>query len=59
MEPTIKIGELFDLPEKLPEGHIGIVTKESRVIAKYEVVKVGDDLKGRIIVTYNHKRRKQ
>lgn len=58
----MKVGDLFDLPEnviRIP-GRRGKIRNEdeTKIVGKYEVVKVGDELKGKIIVTYGNKKRK-
>ncbi len=58
----MKVGQIFTLPENIlyPLGHIGKLRDEgeTKLIAKYEVVEIEGELKGRVIVTYGHKRRK-
>jgi len=58
----MKIGQIFDLPSDVTY-HLGRIGKlknpdKTKVIGKYEVVEVEGELKGRVIVTYGHKRRK-
>ena len=58
----MKVGQIFELPNDYmyPIGHIGrILDRETnkKVIAKYEVIKVEGELKGRVLVTYGNKRR--
>jgi hypothetical protein len=55
----MKVGQLFDLPSHRPVGYIGNLfnSDKSRLIAKYEVVKVDGALKGRLIVVYKDKGR--
>ena len=58
----MKVGQIFELPTEYlyPLGHIGkIRDKETnkKLVAKYEVVEVEGQLKGRVIVTYGNKRR--
>ena len=57
----MKVGDLFDLPEnviRIP-GRRGKIRNEdeTKVVGKYEVVKVGDEFKGKIIVTYGNNRK--
>lgn len=58
----MKVGQVFDLPPEhsLPPGHIGKLENKDRtkLLAKYEVVEIEGELKGRVIVTYGNKRRK-
>ncbi len=58
----MKVGQIFTLPENIlySLGHIGKLRDEgeTKLIAKYEVVEIEGELKGRVIVTYGHKRRK-
>jgi hypothetical protein len=60
----MKIGHIFALPTEydLPLGHIGNIRDketETKLIAKYEVVEIEGEKKGRVIVTYGNKRRNQ
>lgn len=59
----MKVGQIFTLPTDIlyPLGHIGKIknTDETKVIARYEVVEVQGELKGRVITTYGHKRKKK
>lgn len=59
----MKIGELFDLPENVIRiiGRRGKIKnpEETKIIGMYEVVKVGDEFKGKLIVTYGNKRRRK
>jgi len=58
----MKVGQIFDLPPDITYylGRIGKLWNEdkTKVLAKYEVVEVDGELKGKVIVTYNNKRRK-
>lgn len=59
----MKVGQIFDLPPDIlyPLGHIGLVKDketEKIPIAKYEVVEVEGELKGRVMVTYGNRRTK-
>ncbi len=58
----MKVGQVFALPENIlyPLGHIGRLkdSTETKLLAKYEVVEIDGELKGRVIVTYGNKRRK-
>lgn len=58
----IKVGDLFELPKNVIRqlGRRGKIknTEETKIVGMYEVVKVGDDFKGKIIVTYGNKRTK-
>ncbi len=58
----MKVGQIFTLPENIlyPLGHIGKLRNEdeTKLIAKYEVVEIEGELKGKVIVTYGNKRRK-
>ena len=58
----MKVNHIFDLPLEydLPLGHIGRIRDketETRMIAKYEVVEIEGEKKGKVIVTYGNKRR--
>lgn len=60
----MKVGHIFTLPTEYdyPLGHIGKIRDketETRMIAKYEVVEIDGEKKGRVITTYGNKRRKQ
>lgn len=64
----MKVGQIFDLPENIryEPGHIAKLKNqdETKVIGKYEVIEVEAEphvkvLKGRVIVTYGHKRAKK
>lgn len=56
----IKVGDLFELPENviLIPGRRGKIknTEETKIIGMYEVVLIENEFKGKIIVTYGHKR---
>lgn len=56
----MKIGDTFELPENVLQivGRRGKIRNpdETKIVGMYEVVKVGDEFKGKIIVTYGHKR---
>lgn len=58
----MKVGQIFDLPPDVTYylGRIGKLKNDdqTKVIGKYEVVEVQGELKGKVIVTYNNKRRK-
>lgn len=58
----MKVGELFDLPENVNPlvGSRGNIKDENnvKVIGRYEVVKVDEGLKCKVIVTYGNKRQK-
>lgn len=59
----MKVGQIFELPNDYmyPLGHIGrILDRETntKLVAKYEVIKVEGELKGKVLVTYGHKRRR-
>ncbi len=58
----MKVGQIFTLPENIlyPPGHIGNIKSkdETELLAKYEVVEIDGELKGKVIVTYGNKRRK-
>lgn len=58
----MKVGQIFDLPPDIlyPLGHIGKIKDkgETTLLARYEVVEIESELKGRVITTYGHKRRK-
>ena len=60
---TVKIGDLFELPENVIRivGRRGKIknSDETKIIAKYEVVKVDDEFKGKVIVTHGNKRNKE
>lgn len=57
----MKVGQLFNLPENI-RYQVGVIgqakDKDGKLIAKYEVVEVKGILKGRVLVTYQNKRRK-
>ena len=58
----MKVGQIFDLPMPLKLGHIGEVRDketQTRRLARYEVIEVDGELKGRIMVTYENRRRKK
>lgn len=54
----MKVGQIFTLPPDIlyPLGHIGKLKNddETEIIAKYEVVEIEGELKGKVIVTYGH-----
>ena len=56
----MKVGQIFTLPKDVlyTLGHIGKLkdATETKLIGKYEVIEVEGELKGRVIVTYGHKR---
>jgi hypothetical protein len=56
----MKVGDLFELPENVLriEGRRGKIRSEdeTRIIAKYEVVKIKEKFKGRILVTYGNRK---
>lgn len=56
----MKVGQIFALPPDVTYylGHIGKLkdASQTKVLAKYEVVEVEGELKGRVIVTYGNKR---
>ena len=57
----MKVGHIFDLSTEydLPLGHIGRIKNketETKLIAKYEVVEIEGEKKGKVIVTYGNKR---
>ncbi len=58
----MKVGQIFDLPKNIlyPLGHIGKIKSkdETKLLAKYEVIEVDGELKGRVIVIYGNRRRK-
>lgn len=58
----MKVGQIFTLPPDVTYylGRIGKLknTDKTKVLAKYEVVEVDGELKGRVIVTYGNKRKK-
>lgn len=58
----MKVGQIFTLPLDVTYylGRIGKLRNEdqTKVLAKYEVVEIEGELKGKVIVTYNNKRRK-
>jgi len=58
----MKVGQIFDLPPDVTYylGRIGKLKNpdKTKVIGKYEVIEVEGELKGKVIVTYNNKRRK-
>lgn len=58
----MKVGQIFTLPPDVAYylGRIGKLRNEdkTKVLAKYEVVEVDGELKGKVIVTYGNKRRK-
>jgi len=57
----MKVGQIFDLPKDIiyEVGKVGIIrdTTETILIAKYEAVEVDGEIKGKVIVTYGHKRK--
>lgn len=58
----MKVGQIFTLPADIlyQLGHVGKLKNETetKTLAKYEVVEVKGELKGKVIVTYGNKRRK-
>lgn len=53
----MKVGQIFDLPDTAPHdiGHRGDIKDpetQTRILARYEVIKVGEEIKGKVIVTY-------
>ncbi len=58
----MRVGQIFPLPENIlyPLGHIGNIKSkdETKLLARYEVVEIEGELKGKVIVTYGNKRRK-
>jgi len=58
----MRVGQIFDLPPDVTYylGRIGKLKNDdqTKVIGKYEVVEVQGELKGKVIVSYGHKRRK-
>ncbi len=56
----MKVDDLFELPENVVriEGRRGKIRSEdeTRIIAKYEVIKIKGEFKGRILMTYGNKR---
>lgn len=59
----MKIGQIFTLPPDIlyPLGHIGKLknTDETKLLAKYEVIEIEGEQKGRVIVTYGNKRNRK
>lgn len=57
----MKVGDLFELPENVLRivGRRGKIKNEdeTKIIAKYEVVKIKEEFKGKVIVVYGYKRR--
>jgi hypothetical protein len=57
----MKVGQIFDLPKDIiyEVGKVGIIrdTTETILIAKYEAIEVDGEVKGKVIVTYGHKRK--
>lgn len=58
----MKVGDIFELPENVIRiiGRRGKIRNpdETKVLARYEVIKVDDEFKGKIIVTYGNGRKK-
>ncbi len=58
----MKVGQIFTLPTDITYylGRIGKLYNEdkTKLLAKYEVVEVDSELKGKVIVTYGNRRRK-
>lgn len=58
----MKVGQIFTLPPDVTYylGRIGKLRNEdqTKVLAKYQVVEIEGELKGKVIVTYGNKRRK-
>lgn len=56
----MKVGDTFDLPENVTRivGTRGKIKNpdETKTIGMYEVVLIENEFKGKIIVTYGHKR---
>ena len=60
----MKIGQIFDLPPDVlyRPGDVGSIKDRetaTRTIAKYQVVEIEGELKGRVTNTYGHKRYKK
>lgn len=56
----MKVGQTFPLPsDAYKVGQRGNVIEDNQIIGRYEVIKEGDDLLGKVIVTYGHKARKR
>lgn len=56
----MRVGYIFTLPTEydLPLGHIGRIRDketEARLIARYEVIEIEGEKKGRVITTYSYK----
>ncbi len=51
----MKIGQTFPLPsDAYRVGQCGNVIENEQVVGRYEVVKEGGELLGKVIVTYTH-----
>jgi hypothetical protein len=57
----MKVGQIFDLPPDVTYylGRIGKLwnPEKTKMLAKYEVVEIEGELKGRVIATYGHRRK--
>jgi len=57
----MKVGQIFELPTDIiyKPGQTGIIrdTTETILVAKYEAVEIDGEIKGKVIVTYGHKRK--
>lgn len=59
----MRVGDIFELPENVVriEGRQGKIRNpdETKIVAKYEVVKIDNDFKGKVIVTYGNRKRQR
>ena len=59
----MKPGQIFNLPENhtYRPGHIGHIRDketEKRIIARYEVIEIEGELRGKVLVTYGNRRQR-
>lgn len=51
----MKINQTFHLPSNAYKvGQRGNVIEDGQIVGRYEVIKEGDELLGKVIVTYGH-----
>lgn len=56
----MKIGQTFPLPSNAYKvGKRGNIIEDNQIVGRYEVIQDGEDLLGKVIVTYGHKGRKR
>lgn len=51
----MRIGQTFPLPSNAYKpGQRGNIIEDNLIVGRYEVIKEGDELLGKVIVTYGH-----